>query len=266
VSDLRIRASSFGKFFDCAYSWEAEHILKKRKPAGLRALLGTSVHAGTAAFDQARLSGEAISPDAAAGVFIDTLHHPEYEVDFTNDNIKFAEAERIGLVLTSKYCTDIAPQFTYTAVEMPLDPLTIDCGGGTTITLTGTMDRARVASTLDGAIIPDVKTGARVVTNGEANIKARSAQTGTYQLMYEQTVHERTAGAQIIGLGTTSKTPIAVSPVFDARRVLVGNDDTPGLIHLAAEMFRAGLFPPNPQSYLCSKQYCSRWETCIYHE
>jgi hypothetical protein len=266
VSDLRIRASSFGKFFDCAYSWEGEHLLGKRKPAGLRALLGTSVHAGTAAFDSARLNGSEITPDDAAGAFADTLHHPEYDVDFTNDNIKFAEAERIGLTLTTKYCTEVAPLFTYTAVEMALEPLQIDCGGGTTITLTGTMDRARVASTLDGTIIPDVKTGARVITNGEANIKARSAQTGTYQLMYEQTTHERTAGAQIIGLGTTSKTPIAVSPVFDARRVLIGNEETPGLIHLAAEMFRAGLFPPNPQSYLCSKVYCSRWDTCIYHE
>jgi hypothetical protein len=266
MSSLRIRASSFGKFFDCAYSWEGEHLLGIRKPAGLRALLGTSVHAGTAAFDSARLNGSEITPDDAAGAFVDTLRNPEYEVDFSNDNIKLPEAERIGLVLTTRYCTEIAPQFTYTAVEMTLAPLEIDCGGGVTITLTGTMDRARVASTIDGVIIPDVKTGARVVTNGEANIKSRSAQTGTYQLMYEQTTGERTAGAQIIGLGTTSKTPIAVSPIFDARRVLVGTDEAPGLIQLAADMFRAGLFPPNPQSYLCSKQYCTRWETCIYHE
>jgi len=266
VSDLRIRASSFGKFFDCAYAWEGEHLLGMRKPAGLRALLGTSVHAGTAAFDAARLNGNEITPDDAAGAFIDTLHHPEYDVDFSDDNIRFAEAERIGLTLTTKYCTEIAPQFTYTAVEMALEPLQIDCGGGTTITLTGTMDRARVAKGVDGTIIPDVKTGARVVANGEANIKARSAQTGTYQLMYEQTTGEHTAGAQIIALGTTSKAPTAVSPLFDARRVLIGNDDTPGLIQLAADMFRAGLFPPNPQSYLCSKTYCSRWNSCIYHE
>lgn len=266
MSNLKIRASSFGKFFDCAYAWEGEHLLGIRKPAGLRALLGTSVHAGTAAFDSARLNGSEITPDDAAGAFVDTLHHPEYDVDFSNDNIKFAEAERIGLTLTTKYCTEIAPQFTYTAVEMPLEPLQIDCGGGTTITLTGTMDRARVAKGVDGTIIPDVKTGARVVTNGEANIKSRSAQTGTYQIMYEQTTGERTAGAQIIGLGTTSKTPVAVSPIFDARRVLIGNEETPGLIQLAADMFRAGLFPPNPQSYLCSAQYCSRWGTCIYHE
>jgi hypothetical protein len=266
MSNLTIRASAFGGFFDCGYRFEGEHLLGIRKPAGLRALLGTGVHAGTATFDSARLRGEDIRPDDAAGAFIDALHHPEYDTDFSNDNIKFAEVERIGLTLTTRYCTEVAPTFNYVAVEMKLEPLVIDCGGGTTITLTGTMDRARVADTDEGEVIPDVKTGARVVSNGEASIKARSAQTGTYQLMYEHTTHKRTAGAQIIGLGTSSKTPIAISPVFDARRVLIGTDQAPGLIQLAADMFRAGIFPPNPSSPLCSKTYCARWNTCIYHE
>ncbi|RTT90057.1 PD-(D/E)XK nuclease family protein, partial [Pseudomonas aeruginosa] len=26
------------------------------------------------------------------------------------------------------------------------------------------------------------------------------------------------------------------------------------------------LFPPNPQSPLCSPKYCPRWRTCPYHE
>jgi len=266
VSNLTIRASAFGGLFDCGYKFEGEHLLGMRKPSGLRTLLGSGVHAGTAAFDSAHLQGNDIRPDDAAGVFIDAMHHPEYDVDFSNDNIKFTEAERIGLVLTTRYCTEIAPQFNYVAVEMKLDPLVIDCGGGTTITLTGTMDRARVAETEEGEVIPDVKTGARVVSNGEASIKGRSAQTGTYQLMYEHTTHKRTAGAQIIGLGTSSKTPIAVSPVFDARRVLIGTDEAPGLIQLAADMFRAGIFAPNPSSQLCSKTYCARWSKCIYRE
>ncbi|CAE6839288.1 RecB family exonuclease [Paraburkholderia nemoris] len=265
-TSLKIRASSFGQFFDCSYAWEGKYLLGIGGAAGLRALLGTGVHAGTAAFDSARLANNPISPDDAAGVFVDALNHPEFDVDFSNDNLSIKEAERIGLTLTTKYCTEIAPQFNYVAVEMKLEPLVIDCGGCINITLTGTMDRARVAETHDGTIIPDVKTGSRVVVNGEASIKARSAQTGTYQLMYEHTTQERTAGAQIIGLGTTSKTPIAVSPVFDARRVLIGTDEAPGLIQLAADMFRAGLFPPNPQSYLCSKAYCPRWNLCIYHE
>ena len=266
MSNLTIRASAFGGFFDCAYRFEGTYILGMRNPSGVRTLLGSATHSGTAAFDAARLRGEQISADDAAGVFVDALHHPEYDVDLTDDDLTLKEAERIGLTLTTKYCTEIAPQFHYTAVEMTLTPLEIDCGGGVTITLTGTMDRARAAETDAGTIVPDVKTGSKVVSNGIANIKARSAQTGTYQLMYEHTMKEPTAGAQIIALGTSSKTPTAVSPIFDARRVLVGTDKAPGLIQLAADMFRGGLFPPNPQSYLCSKRYCARWHVCPYHE
>ncbi|CAB3730514.1 RecB family exonuclease [Paraburkholderia rhynchosiae] len=266
MSNLTIRASAFGGLFDCGYKFEGEHILGMRRPAGVRTLLGTATHSGTAAFDSARLRGESISPDDAAGVFVDALRNPEYEVKVFDDDLSLKEAERIGLTLTTKYCTEIAPQFHYTAVEMTLKPLEIDCGGGVTITLTGTMDRARAAETDAGTIIPDVKTGSKVVSNGVANIKARSAQTGTYQLMYEHTMREPTAGAQVIALGTSSKTPVAVSPVFDARRILIGTDEAPGLIQLAADMFRAGLFPPNPASYLCSKRYCARWERCIYRE
>lgn len=266
MSNLTIRASAFGGLFDCGYRFEWEHVLGHKKPAGLRALLGTGVHHGTATFDTARLLDAPISADDAAGAFVDALHNPEFEVSYNQDDLTVREAERIGLVLTTKYCLEIAPQFTYTAVEMKLDPLVIDCGGGTTVTLTGTMDRARVAVSDDGIIIPDVKTGMRVVSSaGECNTKGRLPQLGTYQLLYEHTMKEPTIGSQIIGLGTSSKTPVAVSPVFDARAVMVGNDDQPGLISMAAKIFQTGLFTPNPQSALCSEKYCGRWSTCKFH-
>lgn len=261
-----VRASSWGSLFDCAYRWEGEHLLKIRKPAGMRALLGTSVHAGTAAYDQARIDGSNLTIDEAAGALVDSLRNPEYDVDYLQDGISLREAEQIGLALHVRYCTEIAPQFDYLEVETKLDPMEIDCGGGVVIRLTGSMDRARVANHGTGVVIPDVKTGSRVVSKGVAQMKGRSAQTGTYQLMYEQTRGIRTEGAQIIALSTAGRNEVAVSPIFDARRVMVGTDDTPGLIQHAAEMFRTGLFPPNPQSPICSEKYCSRWATCIYHE
>lgn len=266
MGNLTVRASSWGSLFDCAMKWEGEHLLGMRKPAGLRALLGTGVHAGTAAFDAAHLAHADIKPDDAAGVFVDTLRNPEFDVDYSQDDLTANEAERIGLTLTTKYCTEIAPQFTYVAVEMKLEPMVIDCGNDTTVTLTGTMDRARAATTEAGDVIPDLKTGARVVSNGAASIKGRHAQTGTYEMMYAHTTHRPTAGGQIIALATSSKTPVAVSPVFDARKVMLGTDTQPGLIEYAAKMFRTGLFPPNPQSPLCSPKYCARWSTCIFHE
>lgn len=263
---ITVRASAWGKLFDCAYRFEWENLLRNSKPAGIRALLGTAVHAGTAAFDRGRLDQSGVTPDEAAGALVDTLHNPDFDVDYTQDELTVREAERIALTLHTKYCIDISPQFEFLAVECSLEPLEIDCGGGMTVCLTGTMDRARAAQTECGPVIPDIKTGRRVIEKGVASVRGRSAQLGTYQLMYEQTQRVRTAGAQVVALATTSKPAAAVSPIFDARRVMVGTDEQPGLIQHAAEMFRSGLFPPNPSSPLCSQKYCARWNNCIFHE
>lgn len=262
-----VRASSWGGLFDCAHRWEGEHLLGMRKPSGLRAQLGTAIHASTAAFDSGRLpGGQQLSPDDAAGVFVDALTKPEREVDYSKDDLTVRDAERIGLALHTMYCLDVSPRFNFQSVEAKLQPLDIDCGGGIVVRLTGTMDRARVASTEAGQVIPDIKTGARVIEGGEVKTKGRSAQLGTYQLMHENEHQRPTAGAQVIALRTTSKPVTGVSPVFDAKRVMLGSESAPGLIEFAADMFRTGLFPPNPQSMLCSEKYCARWDTCIFHE
>lgn len=264
---VRIRASSWGALFDCAYRWQAEHILGMKKPSSLRAHIGTAIHHGTAVFDQARLDGKPIRPLDAADHYIDALHHPADEVDTVRDRtLTMNDAETIGLALVTKYCTEIAPRFRYKSVEMKLAPMEIECGDGVTIELTGTMDRARVADTAGGVIIPDVKTSGRIISNGEVTLKGKAAQIGVYQLMYENATGEATAGGQIIGLQTSRSAEVGVSRVFDARPVLLGPPGEPGLIEMAARMLKNDFFPPNPQSSLCSPKFCVRWDSCSFHD
>ncbi|MEI2416178.1 PD-(D/E)XK nuclease family protein [Orrella sp. JC864] len=263
-SVFTVRASSWGRLFDCAHAWEGTHLLGMRKPAGMRAQLGTAVHAGTAAFDRARIDGTVCTPDDAAGVAVAELHSPDREVDMAQDGLSLAEAERIALTLIVRYCMEIAPRLKFIDVETTLDPLEIDCGNGLTVRLTGQMDRGRVADTEGGIAINDVKTGARAVQDGQAVTRGHAAQTGTYQLMYDATKRVRTVGSQIIALSTSGRAETAISPIFDARRVMTGDEDRPGLIEHAAAMFRTGLFPPNPSSVLCSRKYCARWSTCLF--
>lgn len=258
-----IRASSFGSLFDCSMRWEGEHLLKIHRPGSLRAWLGTSIHASTAAFDQAKLDGQPISANDAADVFVRSLYEPKEDVDMRDPKLTLREAERIGLTLHARYCAEIAPLMRYESVEMPLKPLEVE-HDGVTIRLTGTMDRARVARTGAGKVIADLKTGGRLISEGVVSTKGRAAQLGTYQLLSEYTDGQPTVGAQIMALQTSTATQVGVSRVFDARRQLVGDDNTPGLIEMAAKMFKIGLFPPNPMSTLCDKKYCSRWDTCSY--
>lgn len=258
-----IRASSFGTLFDCAYRFEGEQLLKLHRATSLRAWLGTSIHASTAAFDQAKLDGSPISANDAADVFVRTLYEPHEDVDYKDPKLSMRDAERIGLTLHARYCAEIAPLMRYESVEMPLKPLDIDCDG-VTIRLTGTMDRARVARTDTGKVIADLKTGGRLISEGVVSTKGRAAQLGTYQLLSEYTDGQQTAGAQILALQTTSTTQVGISDVFNAKRQLTGMPEAPGLIEMAAKMLKAGLFPPNPSSPLCDKKWCSRWELCPY--
>ncbi len=78
---VRIRASSWSSLFDCAMRWEASNLLSMGMPSSPRAMLGTAVHAGTAAFDLNRMNNTPITIDDAAGAFIDELHSTQTEVN-----------------------------------------------------------------------------------------------------------------------------------------------------------------------------------------
>jgi len=264
---IQVRASSFGTLFDCAHRFEGEQLLKLYRPSTIRAWLGTSIHASTAAFDQAKLDGAPISANEAADVFVEKLWNPDEELaHFREESLNMRDAERIGLTLHARYCAEIAPTMEYQSVEMPLHPLEIDCGDGLIIRLTGTMDRARVVKHALGNVIADVKTGGRLITDGHVKTKGRAAQLGTYEILSTHTDGEQTAGSQIVALQTTSKAEVGVSKVFDAKALMLGDDNTEGLLSMAAKIFKIGLFTPNPMSQLCDKKYCARWGTCKYHE
>lgn len=274
---IEVRASSYGTMLDCAHRFEWETLMQKRKASSLRAWLGTSIHASTAAFDQAKLAGAPISANDAADVFTETLWNPSEDVDFKDPKLTLKQAEVIGLTLHARYCAEISPMMNFESVEMKLKPLDVEIDG-VIIRLTGTMDRARVVryqenTTFPGLkvhkrpkVIADLKTGGRLFSDGEVSVKARAPQLGIYELLSEYTDGEQTAGAQIMALQTSSTSQVGVSRVFDAKRHMLGFDGQPGLLEMGGKMIKLGLFPPNPSSALCDKKYCGRWDNCKFHE
>lgn len=265
-SVVRIRASSWSSLFDCAMRWEGSNILGLKMPSSPRAMLGTAVHAGTAAFDGARISQKPITIDDAAGAFVDELNNPEIDVNWKlDDSMSKRQAEQIGLSLVSKYCGEVSPHYDFHAVELAIEPMNIDCGNGVVIQLTGTLDRTRIRKSTGGIGISDLKTGRNAVADGMAKTKGHSAQLGTYELLAENTLQiPITEPGEIIGLKTSGKPEIATGIIQNPRLVMLGDESQPGLIEHAAVMLKTGLFPPNPQSWCCSEKYCPRWNTCIF--
>ncbi len=267
---MPIRASAFGGIFDCALRFQKEHLDGYRKSGSPRALIGTGVHAGTAAFDSAKLENSPIRIDDAAGAAVDAIQEriASEGVEWMDGEPTRKECESIALRVTTNYCADISPRYTFEAVEMATKPLDIDCGGGVTVRLTGTLDRSRVVITESTARrgIQDVKTGQRAVrADGLAETKKHRPQIGTYELLYEHTTGKPIDGVSgIIGLNTGGRFQTGTGEVRGAKQLLLGNDHAPGLIEIAAQMFRSGLFPPNPQSPLCSQKYCAFHGNCPY--
>lgn len=267
MSIYNIRASSWGSLFDCAHKWEGVHLLGMKKPSGPRALLGSAWHASTAAFDNSRINGDGLTSDDTAGIVSDTINKPPYEIDWTSDELSAKDAEKIAINLHGIYCNDWSPKYNFVSVEMETKPFQIDCGGDLSIQLTGTMDRSRIKKGHDGAGIADLKSGGNAVQKGAAKTKGHAAQVGTYELLFEHTTGLYiTQDAEIIGAKTKGKPEIASGTIKNSKQLLIGTDTQKGLIEYAAEMFRAGLFPPNPQSHLCNPKYCARWDTCIFHD
>ncbi len=264
----RIRASSFGELFDCALRWEAKHLLNRRMPNSPRALIGTGVHAGTAVYDLSRVDGgQPICLDEAAGVAVDTIEEriKTEGVIWTNDEPSKREVLNTALRVTTTYCELVAPRYEFEAVELATKPLDIDCGGGIVVTLTGTLDRARVRAGSHG--ITDVKTGRAAVVQGRAVTKKHRAQIGTYELLYEHTTGNAIkAPGEILGLNTSGQFASGTGEIHGAKELLLGPQGAPGLIEWAATMFRTGLFPPNPQSTLCDGRCCPHHSACPYRE
>jgi hypothetical protein len=264
--DLNIRSSSFPRFLDCPARWKATNIDKISMPSSGPAWLGTSLHAGTGAFDQARVEGQPISTDDAVDIVQDSLKNPKEEVRWDNQ-LTLRKARDVAAPLTIDYCNRISPAYTYEAVELKCEPLTINMGEGVTITITGTADRVQVRDTADwweeqpARGICDVKSGRSVVKNGEVSVDKHVAQLGAYELLEimvkRQTGQEMILPAEIIAMPTSgSDRTVAVGTVDRPSRVLLGEGHHMGLLRTIAKMAKHDLFPGIPSSMLCSERYC----------
>lgn len=260
---FKVRASSWGALFDCAHRWEGIHMLGMKSFSSLRAALGTAVHASTAAFDKSRMMGQGFNSDECASIIIDSL--AENKSEWIDADLSLRNAQRIGINLHDKYCSDWSPKYNFVAVELTTKPLEIDCGGGIKIELCGTLDRCRVQKNGGKVGITDLKTGKAAVQKGVAKTKGHAAQVGVYEILYEHTTgNSITADAEIIGMSTSGDNSIATGKIIGAKESMIGQVGSPGRIEHAAAIFRSGLFYPNNQSSLCSEKYCPRWNSCKF--
>lgn len=261
---VKVRASSVSTLFDCAFKWQGIHLLGMKGQNSARAALGTAIHAGTAAFDQGRIDESGVTVDEACDEFLVSL--TDAEVNWREGDLSFKQASYIGMALLMRYCNEISPLYEFSSVEMTTQSLILDCGGNVQIELTGQLDRSRIIIGQEGYGIGDIKTGKTAVVQGIAKTKGHRAQMGVYEILFEHSTGEEiTLPAHILGLKTSDKPEVGVGEIHNCKELLIGTEENKGLLEFAATMFRSGDFFPNPNSGLCSSQFCPRWAKCPYH-
>lgn len=262
---VTVRASALSDFLDCPARAEAKHLRGLRTPSSGGATIGQALHRSTALYDQSALDGQGLTISETAGAAVDAIHRPHEDVEWDDTEEGPKEAEAVAVALHKLYCTQIAPTQEYAAVEVLCERLEIvDIG----LALTGTTDRVR--RVVDGFGISDLKSGKTAVkADGTVATKGHAYQLGVYELLAERASGiEISAPAQVIGL-QVAKTDrgqrVATSgPVEGARDVLVGDEDSPGVLEVVAKMIHAGSFPGNPRSMLCGERYCPIYNRCKF--
>jgi hypothetical protein len=264
-----MRASSIANLFECGYRWEGQHILGMKRPASAAMHLGTSLHAGTAAFDSANIAGAPITTDAAVGVFVDTLSKPDEDVAEDEDDMPIKVQAAIGATLITQYVQQIVPTHTFVAVEQNVGKLTIATRYGD-VQITGTLDRTRTRTNSDGKRgIADIKSGkTAVAANGVAATAGHHLQVGIYRLLEQvRSAEEMDDEDEVIGLHVAPKSArVGTGVIRNSTLSLLGTDEAPGLIELAARTLQSGIFLPNPKAKICGEKYCVRWNTCNYRQ
>lgn len=261
---VSVRASSLPDAFDCPARFEAKQLRGMRMPIGGNAVLGTALHRSTAMYDASVINGAGLSIQETAAAAIDVFADPGEHVVYEEDDDVQA-LERTAVALHHRYCQEIAPKQEYAAVEVRCDSLVITDLG---LELTGTADRIRKVG--EGYGIADVKSGKTAVrADGKIESKGHRYQLGVYELLAEHASGlSITAPAQIIGLqtGKTEKGQrVGISePINGARDVLIGDEDSPGVLQMLSKMIHTGTFPGNPRSMLCHEKYCPIYDTCKY--
>lgn len=263
---VTVRASSMPDAFDCAARWEAKQLRGLRTPMAGNAVLGRALHRSTAMYDASVINGTGLTIQETAAAAIDAFADPGEDVAYDEDD-DVAALERTAVALHHRYCTEVAPAQRYAAVEVRCDSLVIEDLG---LELTGTADRVRKVG--DGFGIADIKSGKTAVrADGTVESKGHRYQIGVYELLAEHASGlPITAPAQVIGL-QTGKTErgqrVGVSePVSGARDVLVGEEDSPGVLQMLSKMIHSGSFPGNPRSMMCHERYCPLYNACKYRK
>ena len=261
-----IRASSLGDLFDCPARWEAKNLLKKKMPSSSRSQIGQAVHESIGRWDYLNMLGEQPHIEECKEVIFQQIWKEQNtEIDWSE--VDQNTSENIATSLMEKYIQHIAPSQKFIGVEVLCESMVIS---DLNIELTGTIDRV-YENEMGELGIGDIKTGKTSVSaNGVVRTENHAVQMGVYSILASHALQENIiAPARIYGL-TTAKTDkgqhVGIGEIDSPAEVLLGTEESPGLLHHASKILETGLFFGNSKSMLCHQKFCPNFSTCKFRK
>ena len=253
----------------CAFRWEmfAKH---GPCPPGVAAHVGTGVHkAAERNYGQKIESHEDMAASDIQEIAIDG-----YRARLKDEGVLMVGEEKESKVETLQkgedrvrafstcYAVDLAPKVQPALVEEAFAVPIKDSEGNDIVNLAGRIDLVD-----DQDVLLDMKTTGSKKNQQEVD---NSDQLISYSFVYEKLFGEPPAGVGLDCLVCTAKT----MKTYAQDRMLAAwvSGERDGIVRrynsylqrvlYVLEMMRTGMFPPNPQSPLCSEKFCGWWSVC----
>lgn len=233
----------------CPRKYCFRYIQRLPAPVGSALLLGRAYHKALEVNFQEKVRtgtdvGMPVLLDAFDSEWNRMLQHEEIQWDDESP----AEIKDMGRRLVGIYMESVAPFVMPAEVERKFS---IALPGLDGYTLDGVIDLIT-----DQGVIIDHKTSSK--SKSESDV-AKDLQASAYAAAM---LADPTLSEVWIEFHTAVK---AKTPNIQRLATMRNRQDAEWFIQLASEVLqqiKAGIFPPNPNSYLCSPRWCGYWERC----
>jgi len=251
---MNITPSMINTYMTCPAKAKYAYIDKLTRPPGASLIVGRAFDEAVSHFWQARLAGQ--RPPDCREVYVETLRAESEPVELSPEDKSFIEgAIDNGARAVSAYIETVGPRVVPGGVQVPRS---LRAGQHTVY---GRAD-------LIGATPKSIKVTPRCILVADVKTSRRK----TDYIRSDELV-------QLVSYATRdTATPTIEYPIVQIHRAVITANPTVSIIthrlepqdakyveSLAAHVarsFEAGAFPPNRESFVCSRRFCPFWKTC----
>jgi len=256
----RLSYSSINTYLLCPKSWEFRYILKPRVPVAVALPFGSAIHEAIQTYVAAKAEGHEVKPlidlwpDCWQGAVNERRNKDNIKWDrpfsyYTDLGDKMLSAPNVVAAVEA-----IEPMVVLAPAETAVIERKVEFRvPGVPIPVIGYIDMIAA----DGVPV-DFKTASRKWSTGKEH---GEIQPDFYLLGLNQENYDLNPGHKFrYYIFTKTKNPIC--QVLETSRYWGDLFFTMKLIKETWEAIQAGVFPPNPTGWKCSKKYCEYWELC----